>query len=127
MRTALALLVLLAIACVPSSRYESEEDPFLPGSESCVQITVENRQFADVNVWVGERRQRLGTIIGYTTERFSVCKWENVYAVFTVDAIGNAFRTFKKRAVHTYLDPRHPLRLIVGIHPTPAHSQVIGK
>lgn len=124
----LVFLLVLMTVCVPVSRRGSlETDPFSPGREDCVQVTVENRQFADVNIKVGRRNQRLGMVVGHTTKVFQVCEWENVYAEFEVDPIGDAFRTFTKRAAHTYLDPAHPLRLIVGIHPTPSHSQVIGK
>lgn len=85
---ALGLTLLLATACA-SRGSRSMPSPFVEGSQAIVLLTVDNQDFRDATIyadWNGAR-QRVGFVIGKTTETFTM-PWRNYEVRLQVDFVG---------------------------------------
>ena len=80
-------LVLVAGACAGGRA--AVPSPFVAGDEATILLTVDNQDFRDATVyadWNGVR-QRVGMVIGKTTETFTV-PWREYEVRLEVDFIG---------------------------------------
>jgi hypothetical protein len=86
-RLALGVVLLLATAC--ATRRGPTPSPFAEGSQEIVLLTVDNQDYRDATIyadWNGVR-QRVGFVIGKTTETFSM-PWRDYEVRFAVDFVG---------------------------------------
>jgi hypothetical protein len=80
-------LALFAAACASSGN--DVPSPFVQGDEATVGLTVDNQDYRDATVyanWNGVR-QRIGMVIGKTTETFTI-PWEDFQVRLEVDFVG---------------------------------------
>lgn len=111
------LLFLCVFTLAGCTNYNPDNDSFAGQNDQCVEVTVDNRNYETIDVWLGVgKRIRLGTIPGFTERVYSVCRWRRVRALFTVHAVGGRF-DFRKNATHSHLHPSNPLTLIINPSP----------
>jgi len=82
-----AALVLFAGACASSGN--DVPSPFVQGDEAIIGLTVDNQDYRDATVyanWTGTR-QRIGMVIGKTTETFTI-PWKDYQVQLEVDFVG---------------------------------------
>ena len=80
-------IVLAAGSCSP--RGESLPSPFEGSREGAIQLTVDNQDWRDATVYVDWNgvRQRVGMVLGKTTETFTT-PWRDYFVKIDVDFIG---------------------------------------